>query len=219
MPKLKFKLFFISLFLFFSFIFFSYLVAKERFTQIDFDTTVKLQDRLPRHFDLPFSIFSLLGIVEITVLGWFVLLLLLSFKKYFLAALALFLFWLGLFVELFGKLFVHHPAPPQFMYRGILKLDLPSYYVHTDYSYPSGHVYRTAFLIAFLIAWGVIKLKGFSKYILCTVSTFYLGLMIVSRIYLGEHWFSDVLGGVLLGASFGCLAALFVPGNPKKVVE
>jgi membrane-associated phospholipid phosphatase len=35
-------------------------------------------------------------------------------------------------------------------------------------------------------------------------------LMIISRITLGEHWLSDVLGGALLGLAMGILGVVFI---------
>src|SRR3989344_4024905 len=46
---------------------FSYSVAKEFWQQFDFDTTVKIQDRIPRSFDEYFSYLSVLGSAEVTV--------------------------------------------------------------------------------------------------------------------------------------------------------
>ncbi len=155
----------ISAILFCFFITFSYFVSKEKFTQFDFNTTVKLQDHIPHKFDLPFSFFSLFGSAELTMLIWLMLTIFLSIKRFFLSAFAMLLLPLALAIELFGKLFVLHPGPPHLLYRGVIKLDLPSSYVPVNYSYPSGHVTRTAFLIIFLITY--FYLRSGKKYNTC----------------------------------------------------
>lgn len=210
MIKKKFFLFF-SILLFILFVYFSYLVAKEKFVQFDFDTTVKFQDRIPRKLDVIFSIFSIFGLAEITGGIWVLLLILLLIKKYWWAALSMFLMPIGLALEVFGKLFVFHPSPPHFFYRGVFDFNMPKYYIHTDYSYPSGHVFRTAFLVCFLSIWAYYKLPKKYQIFVQPILLGFLTIMAISRIYLGEHWATDVIGGIFLGASLGLFTGITIP--------
>lgn len=206
----------LAILLFFVFIFFSYLVAKETFTRLDFDTTVKLQDKIPRRFDLPFSFFSVLGSMEVTGIIWMVIFILLLFKRFWLPAISLLLLPLALAIEVFGKLFVHHPSPPYLFYRGVLDVNFPLHFTHTDYSYPSGHVTRTAFLIVFLMCYFLFRKGRIAQSLIQPILFGILAVMTVSRVYLGEHWTTDVIGGFLIGASFGLLTGITIP---KKVAS
>lgn len=197
----------VSVLLFLSFIFFSYLVAKELFTRVDFDTTVRLQNHIDRSWDLPFSVLSIVGSLEITGLIWVVIFVYLLLKRKFLTSLSLLLLPIALAIELFGKVFVYHPGPPFLFYRGVLNFNFPSHYISTDYSYPSGHVLRTSFLLIFLILIILFKGKRFLNLSIAFFLFVFLLLMLISRIYLGEHWTSDVIGGLLLGGSLGLLSA------------
>jgi membrane-associated phospholipid phosphatase len=40
--------------------------------------------------------------------------------------------------------------------------------------------------------------------------------MLISRVYLGEHWATDVLGGMLLGLSLGLISSAFIKQNTKE---
>lgn len=200
-----------SLVLFFAFIYFSRLVEKNLFTQFDFDATVKLQDHLSHIVDLPFSMLSILGTAEITTLLWLALLIVMALKRYWLTSLSLFLFFSSVAIEIFGKLFVYHPAPPHLFYRGIIDFELPSHFVQTAYSYPSGHATRTTFLVTFLLGWMAFYAKGVKKVLGIAFLVGLLLAMLVSRVYLGEHWTSDVIGGFLLGASLGLISIITIP--------
>lgn len=73
-------------------------------------------------------------------------------------------------------------------------------------SFPSGHVVSYTLFFGFLLIL-MFTLNGIQpavRKILTIISIFYLVTIPFSRIYLGAHWFTDVLGGFLLG-----LALLF----------
>lgn len=216
MTKIKSSLFVLSILIFTVFVLFSYSVAKETWTQIDFDVTVKLQDRIPRDFDFLFSYFSVAGSAEVTLLliGVFALLALVRLR--ILAFLAWLLVIPATFFEIFGKLFLFHPSPPVLLHRSIFEHELPKYYIHTNFSYPSGHVTRTAFIVTIflVIVWFSWK-KGFNKTIVL-LGLLGLGFMMCStRVYLGEHWLSDVVGGLLLGLATGLFSSIFILHGKK----
>lgn len=202
-----------------AFIGFSYLVAKETFTQLDFDLTVKFQDKIPRRFDEIFSWFSVLGSAEVSMTIWLTLVILTLFKRLWWTTLALFSLPLALAMEVYGKLFVQHPAPPFMFYRGVVDVNFPINFTHTNYSYPSGHETRTAFIIVFLMLYFYFRL---SKKVQIFVQPTLLGILVimtVSRIYLGEHWSTDVFGGFLVGVAFGILSGATVPLKKKIQIE
>jgi len=72
-----------------------------------------------------------------------------------------------------------------------------------DYSYPSGHVVGYVVLYGFLF-FLVVVLYGpsFVRSILLGVFGSLVGLVGVSRIHLGHHWVSDVVGGYALGTAY-----------------
>lgn len=194
---------------FFLFVLFSYLVARERLTQFDFDTTVKLQDNIPRRFDVPFSYWSDVGAFEVTIIFLIIFLLLFYRKWWAIATVGFF----GLFhvIEIFGKNVVDQFPPPQFMLRTEHWFEFPQFHVRSEFSYPSGHSGRAAFIsvVIAIVLWRSKKIPLSIKLCILGLVILYDVIMWVSRAYLGEHWMSDVIGGILLGISMGIIGALW----------
>ena len=90
------------------------------------------------------------------------------------------------------KLAVAHPPPPDDRVRTV---DLiPTLHVAFANSFPSGHVMRITFLAT--IARGLPLWIGTAAVV----------LMVVSRVYLAEHWLSDCVGGLAIGIVVAGLA-------------
>ena len=86
--------------------------------------------------------------------------------------------------ELILKAIVPQSPPPGELSRSIAIL--PTFHAPVPYSFPSGHLARLSFLLVITRAPSWLSLIA-------------IVLMGVTRIYLAEHWLSDVIGGMLLG--------------------
>ena len=107
------------------------------------------------------------------------------------------LLFAGVALEVVLKHLVPHPSPPLELSRNLHFL--PFLKSAAPYSFPSGHMLRTAFLAALIadrpVFWSLV------------------GAMAFVRLYLGEHWASDVVGGALLGLMLAGIAAAIYGGR------
>lgn len=107
--------------------------------------------------------------------------------------------WSGLLI-LVIKNMINRPRPTQFYVRLVE--------INRFNSFPSGHVLSYVLFFGFMIVL-MQTLKGIStkvKNLVTAISIFYISSIAFSRIYLGAHWFTDTLGGFLLGLA--CLIML-----------
>ncbi len=109
------------------------------------------------------------------------------------------------------KIALHRTRPAELFYNGA-----------SAFSFPSGHSTANAVLcgfLAFLIAIGV-RLAW--RIPIVFAATFIALLIAFSRLYLGAHWFSDVIGGLAFGTAWiAALAFTYLrkPAEPYGSVE
>ena len=205
----KIVLILIGLFFFFAFVAFTYLVKTKIFDQFDFNTTVRLQNHIPGKIDSFFSSLSLIGSFEILA-G--ILLIIFIFRRKLISLLIFIPFAVAHLVEVAGKSIIHHPGPPHIFFRYNLNFLFPSSYVQPGSSYPSGHSLRVVF-VSVILSFLIVKIKKMKfSYKLALISTLIIFnlAMLVSRVSLGEHWTTDVIGGALLGLSSGIFSLIFL---------
>jgi undecaprenyl-diphosphatase len=214
---MKNRMIFISLGFLFLFVFylFSWQVKKERFKQINFDTTVRLQDKMPKRLDSYWEdiTFFVEPIPSIVLVGLLTVVAFVDIKKKKLRPAALIiplLFGMVVATEIYGKAKVESPAPPFFMLKNPTMM-FPKFHIQEQYSYPSGHAARSLFLaiIALYIARRYVKnYQQLSLFAAC--SLWFVAFISVGKVYLGQHWLSDILGGYVLALAFGSFAGVFL---------
>jgi len=98
------------------------------------------------------------------------------------------------------KTVVDHPGPPPELSRGV---PLPDWlrFLSPQFAnaFPSGHALRATYLFGLAV--------GGQRAVVVAAAVFAV-LIWISRLYAGEHWPSDVAGGIALGVAAAALARL-----------
>jgi len=95
------------------------------------------------------------------------------------------------------KLGLQRPRPLADLYDGL-----------STYAFPSGHATMSMVVYGFL---AVLVARSFSasrRWLIYAVAALLIFAIALSRLYLGAHWLSDVIGGLSLGLAWICLLAI-----------
>jgi membrane-associated phospholipid phosphatase len=165
------------------------------------DLTIALfLHQAPRSLDALLSVFSLIGSAELT--GLFILAYVFFSCPPGSRVRLVVLFVLIAFLEWVGKNAIYQPSPPRILFHYVLPFSFPTSGVKTPYSFPSGHSARTVFVAFVLVVWiSQSRIGARGKQALLGLLAIGVFVMLVTRVSLGEHWFSDVVGGILLSTA------------------
>ncbi len=173
------------------------LVAAGATRGIDLALTRALQTVASLPLDLIANADTLLGQTTITSAAAILLALLLWRRERGLVWIAPLILFGTIAAETVMKLLLVHPPPPHEFVRASgnplgVRVGTPS-------SFPSGHATRATFF-AFLL-WDLVPGRAWRAALIALVA-----VTLWARVYLGDHWVSDVAGGAALGTVAGALA-------------
>ncbi len=134
----------------------------------------------------------------------------LRLEAVFIAALSVFSFGLNTLL----KILVARPRP------SIHLVDV--FQASTGQSFPSGHVMAYLAFWGLLFSFGIIIFRGthWWRIALLVVSAFFVAIIGPSRVYLGDHWASDVLGAYLIGGVLlGITLWIYIKLKERGIME
>jgi membrane-associated phospholipid phosphatase len=94
----------------------------------------------------------------------------------------------------FLKVVVARPRPPDFLLNPADILQSIN-----QYSFPSGHVLFFVVFFGFIAYLAWLHLTGFARILVIAICGVLVVLIGPSRVYLGAHWASDVVGSYIIG--------------------
>jgi len=87
-----------------------------------------------------------------------------------------------------------------------------------DYSFPSGHLLASVTIYGFMASVIAREMKNY-RWIPYTIVSCMVFVVALSRLYLGAHWLTDVLGGIFLGLSAVMLVTISYRRRPVGQVS
>ncbi len=205
--------------LFAAFLLVALLVQLRQFDRLDYRLLHYLQDRGSPGQDVSLAILAYIGSIEVTL----AIALLLAFPLFkglrLLAIGPAALVLAGSVIELLGKHLIANASPPAFYHR--FPSFLPTLSRHADANgFPSGHMLRATFLYGLCLylaeRW---QLFGRDSSRLSPILVVVVLLLGYALCYLGAHWFSDVVGGALLGLSILVATIAYLERKRQITIE
>jgi undecaprenyl-diphosphatase len=108
------------------------------------------------------------------------------------------------------KILIHRPRPTLENAKLFLSF--------TEPSFPSGHVVHYVVFFGFLLTVMIVdkSISLFWRYFVGILSAFLILTVSISRIYLGAHWATDVIGGYLFGFVYLGIILKYYLKDPKS---
>jgi membrane-associated phospholipid phosphatase len=187
------------------------------FDRLNLRMTHYLQGRGSTGQDIGLGVFSYLGSIEVTLVIAALIGVALFRGLRLLAVLPVAFVLAGSLLELAGKQLIHSPAPGKALQRFPDFLPALAHRLG-HYSFPSGHVLRATMTYGLVLylseRWELFGRDSSRLSPVLVLLIFFVGYGVV---YLGWHWLSDAIGGLLLGLTL--LFALIAYLERKRTVN
>jgi len=135
---------------------------------------------------------AVIALVSVAVLVWLLWLRNWRVAAYWSAAVVF-----GQLVATLFKLLLQRPRPLENIYDGL-----------STYAFPSGHAVMSTVVYGFLAVLIARQLNSSHRWLAYAMAALLIVTIAMSRLYLGAHWLSDVLGGLSLGLAWVALLGI-----------